>query len=429
MNRQLFVGPIIHSDPQGRLDVLQRAAILVENGKIINISENPKPGDINADYVRVLSAGQFLIPGFVDGHIHAAQFPNLGIGYNKCLLEWLETYTFPIEKKYADSAFAEHVYKAVVKRTLTMGTTTACYFASLHTESSLILAKQAVKYGQRCLVGKVNMNHSRKDGYCESTKESIAGTTKMIKEIAELNSSLIMPVITPRFALSCDMELMTELGKLAKEMKVHVQTHISENLDEIEAVTTAYKEYPSYAAVYDAAGLLTNKTVLAHGIHLGDSELALLKSRGSAVIHCPSSNTCLRSGLCDVQRLKDRGLKIGLGTDISGGDSSCMLNVMRAALQVSYHLSILTPGYTPLNYKDVFHLATLGGATALAMQDEIGSFVPGKQFDALVIDLNGSNGPLDNLIEYTLENRLERLIHSGDDRNIVEVYVAGHRVK
>ncbi|XP_048506789.1 guanine deaminase isoform X2 [Athalia rosae] len=314
MNRQLFVGPVIHTDDEGQLVVLQRAAILVENGKIISISENPQPGDVSADYVRVLSVRQFLIPGFIDGHIHAAQFPNLGVGYDKHLLDWLEAYTFPLEKKYADAGFAEHVYEAVIKRTLTMGTTTACYFASLHRESSVILAKQAAKFGQRCLIGKVNMNQTRKDGYCETTEESITCTRKFIEDIAKINSSLVKPIITPRFALSCDMELMTKLGNMAKEKDLHVQTHISENLDEIEAVTTTYREYPSYSAVYDAAGLLGSKTILAHGIHLGDTELALLKTRECSIIHCPSSNTCLRSGLCDVKRLKDRGLKVGLGT-------------------------------------------------------------------------------------------------------------------
>ncbi|XP_024947674.1 guanine deaminase isoform X9 [Cephus cinctus] len=391
--------------------------------------ENPKPGDMTADYVTLLSAGQFLIPGFIDCHIHAAQFPNLGVGYDRGLLDWLETYTFPLEKHYSDHNFSEKVYDVVVKRTLTMGTTTACYFASLYGESSVILGQKAAQFGQRSLIGKVNMNVKRNDGYCETTEESIINTKKFITDINKIESPLVKPIITPRFALSCDMELMKELAKLAKKFDVHIQTHISENLDEIEAVRHLFKDYSSYSAVYDEAGLLTNKTILAHGIYLTDTELDLLNKRGTSVSHCPSSNTCLRSGLCDVKKLKSHGVKVGLGTDVSGGQSSSIIDAMRSALQVSNHIAIQTPGYEPLNYKDVFYLATLGGATALALDEHIGNLVPGKQFDALVIDLNVSTGPLDNLIEYTLEEKLQRLIYSGDDRNIVEVYVAGQRVK
>lgn len=426
---KIFIGSFIHSNKCGELIVIDRGMIHVKNGKISNIIINPNSNDEKNKNVIVLNNTQFLIPGFVDCHIHAVQLPNLGVGYDKELLEWLEHYTFPLEKKYIDEKFAAQVFNTVVKQTIKSGTTTACYFGTLYPKASVILGQAVVSKGQRALIGKISMNITRSDNYYETTEESIINISKFIEDLTKLNSPLIKPVITPRFALSCDMTLMKKLGKLAKEKDLHVQTHVSENLDEIEAVKNMFPEYPSYTAVYDGAGLLTCKTVLAHGIYLSDDEIALLNERGTAIVHCPSSNTCLKSGLCDVQRLKSKSIKIGLGTDVSGGQSCSILDAMRSALQVSTHLSLIKENYKALNYKDVFHMATLGGAAALAMDNKIGNFEVGKEFDALVVDIDISDGLLNNLQSSTLEERLQKFIYSGDDRNIIEVYVSGRKVK
>nr|XP_033334241.1 guanine deaminase [Megalopta genalis]XP_033334242.1 guanine deaminase [Megalopta genalis] len=425
----IFVGSFAHTNEAGELITVDHGAIYVKNGVICNIVVNPKSIDTKNENVTVLSKSQFLVPGFIDCHTHAVQLPNLGIGYDKQLLDWLDTYTFPLERKYKDEIFSDKVFDAVVKHTISQGTTTACYFASLYANASLILGRKVATIGQRALIGKISMNDKRDDGYYETTKESIANQNKFIDDINGLNSPLVKPIITPRFALSCDMTLLKELGKLAKEKNLHIQSHLSENIDEIIAVGNKFPECSSYADVYDVAGLLTNKTVMAHGVHLTDNEIALLKQRDTAVIHCASSNTCLRSGLCDVQKLKKNGIKIGLGTDVSGGSSCSMLDAMRSALQVSTHLSFVKTDYKALNFKDVFYLATLGGATALAMGDKIGNFAVGKEFDALVIDINVKDTYLNDLREYTLEEKLEKLIYSGDDRNIAGVYVSGRKLK
>ncbi|XP_031834938.1 guanine deaminase isoform X2 [Nomia melanderi] len=427
--QHVFVGSFVHTNERGKLITVDHGAIYVENGKINDIVINPKSIDITSENVTVLTKTQFLIPGFIDCHIHAVQLPNLGIGYDKQLLEWLNTYTFPLERKYADEKFASQVFNAVVKHTVAQGTTTACYFGSLYTKASVILGQIAAHIGQRALIGKLSMNVECADEYYETTEKSIINLKEFIKNIIELNSPLIKPIITPRFALSCDITLLKELGKLAKEKNVHIQSHISENIEEIEAVKIKFPEYSSYAEVYDAAELLTDKTVMAHGVHLTDTEIALLKKRGTSIIHCASSNTCLKSGLCDVQRLKNEGIKVGLGTDVAGGQSCSMLDAMRSTLQVSIHLSLLKTDYEALNFKDVFYLATLGGATALAMDDQIGNFAIGKEFDALIVDTNVNNGYLNDLRQYTLEEKLQKIIYSGDDRNIIEVYVSGHKVK
>ncbi|CAL1685490.1 unnamed protein product [Lasius platythorax] len=434
MVRQVFIGPMIHTDENGELIIKESIAIFIEDGKIIDVTENPmtdqqKIHDFHADKVNNLSHGEFMIPGFIDCHTHAVQFPNLGLGYDKCLLDWLETYTFPLEKKYTDTKFAEQVFEAVVKRTIEAGSTTACYFASLYTEASAILAEKVAELGQRAFIGKINMNAPRNDGYYESTEKSIKDTMAFLESVEQIGNPLVRPIITPRFALSCNMELMQELAKIAKAKDLHIQSHVSENEAEIKAVKEIFKEQSSYTAVYEAAGLLTSKTVLAHGVHLEDSELAMLEKRGTAIIHCPSSNTYLRSGLCDVRRLKAKNIKVGLGTDVSGGSSYSMLDEMRSVLHVSNCLSITRHDHVPFNYKDVFHMATLGGAKALSIEDKVGNLMPGKEFDALIIDLNAKSSLLDNFKKYTLEERLQRFIYSGDDRNIVSVYVRGRKVK
>ncbi|KAL7300514.1 guanine deaminase [Trichogramma pretiosum] len=428
MKIEHIVGPVIHTTSDRKLVIHDNVRIDLKDGKIERFTVNPGENNLNKETTRYLKNGEFLIPGLIDGHIHAVQFPNLGIGYDKCLLDWLDAYTFPLEKKYSDAKFAEKVFDAVVRRTLKMGTTTACYYASIHEEASLILAKKAIEHGQRALVGKVNMNSSKCNGYSESCENSMSVTEAFINKVQKLNSPLIQPVITPRFALSCDMKLMKLLGDLAKKKNIHIQTHISENKDEVLAVREAYNEHKHYADVYDVAGLLTDKTVLAHGVYLTDSELEVISKQKTAVIHCPASNTCLKSGLCDVRRLQAANVKVGLGTDVSGGNFPSILDVMRAALQVSAHLSFIHDSYKPLTYEDVFCLATLGGAEALALSDKVGNFEVGKEFDALVIDLDSPNSVLDNLQSYTLQEKLQRLIYSGDDRNIMEVYVSGQRV-
>ncbi|CAH2002412.1 unnamed protein product [Acanthoscelides obtectus] len=265
-------------------------------------------------------------------------------------------------KEDLEQARAQHLAdeQDVMRRTLNHGTTTACYFASLFQDASLILVDAVLKYGQRAFIGKINMTTLAPDDYVETPEETIKLTRKFIESVRSKDCELVEPIVTPRFALSLEMDSMIELGQLVKEYNVNVQTHISENTDEVKQVNSKYGL--PYANVYDKAGLLTPKTVLAHGIYLTDEELSLLSQRGSSVSHCPDSNTCLKSGMCDVRRLFSFGIKVGLGTDVSGGASPSIVSAMRSALATSINLSFGQKNYKPLNYLDVFYLATLGGA-------------------------------------------------------------------
>ncbi|XP_014246516.1 guanine deaminase isoform X2 [Cimex lectularius] len=430
----IIQGPIVHSVSKDRITALENKLIAVKDGKIVALEDSECMDEIrrmigdNFIFFK-LEPGMFLCPGFIDGHIHAPQFPNVGLGMDKSLLDWLSTYTIPLEKKYKDVNFSETVYNYVVDTTLKCGTTTACYFSTIFKNNSKLLAEIVRRKGQRALIGKVNMNQNSVLDYFEETDESLKETEEFVKDVFELNSSLVEPVITPRFAISCDKDLLKKLGSLAEKYDLYVQSHISENLEEIKLTMELFPDCANYADVYDKAGLLTNKTILAHGVHLLDDELLLLSRRGTAIVHCPNSNTYLKSGLCDVKRLLDNKIKVALGTDVSGGISLSIMDAMRTTLATSNHLSILGKQVKPLTYHEAFYLATLGGAEALNKEKTIGNFQVGKDFDALVVDMEVKVGSMScSLATHNLLELVQKFIYLGDDRNIKMVFVQGKPV-
>lgn len=291
--------------------------------------------------------------------------------------------------------------------------------------------------------------------FSEKTEESISDNVEFIKYVNLLKSDLVTPIITPRFAISCDMEFMKKLAKLAKDYNLPIQSHISENLEEIKFTLELFPGHKNYAEVYNSAGLLTNRCIMAHGVHLNDEEVKLFAEKGVAVAHCPNSNTNLKSGLLDVKRLIDNGVKVGLGTDISGGNRIGILDSLRAALDVSHHLNffkkqdILGTGkihpeteanlkYEPMDYKQALFLATLGGAQTCGLESKIGNFIKGKDFDALLIDVfAGSVDKFDLPAELSKDltekekfhQLIQKFVYVGDDRNIAEVYVKGKQIK
>ncbi|EDW95624.1 guanine deaminase [Drosophila yakuba] len=441
----VFFGTVVHTKSFSEFESFESGFLVVDDcGKIIGVGQDYQAWASNnptqaKGLIEVkLSEYQFLMPGFVDCHIHAPQFAQLGLGLDMPLLDWLNTYTFPLEAKFSNQQYAQQVYQGVVETTLRCGTTLASYFATNHLESTLTLAREAVRQGQRALVGKVCSNCNSPDYYVETAEEAVNATVAFVDGVRKLGSPLVMPTITPRFALSCSKELLMGLGDVAKRFDLHIQSHISENLAEIEIVKGIFKT--SYAKAYDDAGLLTNKTVMAHGVHLEDDEVSLLKIRGCSVAHCPASNTMISSGLCDVQRLVSAGLHVGLGTDVSGGNSVSIQDALLRALDVSKHLDFFKKqnirgtgvaktqdqNYIPLKYKQALYLATLGGAKALSLDQLTGNFVLEKEFDALLVDVSIVEKPLRRL---SVDELVERFIYTGSDRNIVEVFVAGKRIK
>ncbi|CEP63204.1 guanine deaminase LALA0_S07e04808g [Lachancea lanzarotensis] len=391
----------------------------------------------------------FFFPGFIDTHIHASQYPNAGIFGSSTLLDWLETYTFPLEANFKNLDSARAIYSKVVDKTLANGTTTASYYTTIDADSSNLMADLCAKRGQRAFIGKVCMDQNSPDYYIETLPECQHATQKVVNHIQnELKDDKIKPILTPRFAPTCSSEMMTWLGNFAHEQGLHIQTHLSENRKELDWVKELFPESESYTDVYDSHRLLTEKTVLAHCIHLSDSELDLIKARKSGVSHCPISNSSITSGECEVRRMLDQNIKVGLGTDVSGGFDLSILSTAKQALLVSRHLAMKesdpeTQERLKLSVDDVLFLSSLGGAQVLDLDKTVGSFEVGKQFDTQLIDLNVKGSKVDVFdwqyakwsetdrdaeSETLFKDLMAKWLFTGDDRNTVLVWVAGRQV-
>ncbi|XP_056379070.1 guanine deaminase isoform X2 [Hyla sarda] len=405
---------------------------------------------------------EFFMPGMIDTHIHAPQYTFIGTGMERPLLEWLEYTTFPIEDTFSDVEIASNIYRTVVRRTLKFGTTTACYFATIHTDASIVLADTASQYGQRAFIGKVCMDHNDVyEKYCETSEESIRETERFVEALKKKKYDRVKPIITPRFAISCSERLLNELGKLANEHDLHIQSHISESPAEIKEVLRLFPGYKNYTEVYNRNKLLTNKTVMAHGCYLTNEELHVFRERGAAISHCPNSNISLCSGHLDVQNALNHRVKMGLGTDVAGGYSMSLLDTIRKAIEASKIIfmerskserynnetekeqkkNVMPEGINAddqngilqfekkvLSYKEAFRLATMGGSEALSIDHLTGNFEVGKEFDALLINPDAIDSPFEVFSDISKEELLQRFLYLGDDRNIRAVYVAGRCV-
>ena len=433
---RVFRGPLVQSPLLGEVSISHSLLGIDTEGKIAFVRPHQELEAVRAEFgfadssLVQLSPSQFLVPGFVDTHIHAAQFPNLGLGLDLPLLEWLAAYTYPLEARFGDTAYARRVFREVIRHTLRAGTTTACYYTSVHAEASRAMCDLMLEAGQRGLVGKVCMDRDCPASLCETLESGIAGSKQLMEHIAQLGSPLLSPVLTPRFALACSRDSMSALGRLARQELCHIQTHISESRAEVAQVQEQFPDAPSYAHLYHSCGLLTDRTVLAHAVHLTDQELRLCRKEGVGIAHCPVSNFALGSGLLDCRELLQRGLKVGLGTDVSGGYAAGMLEVMRQTLIASTCVGFQSrdPAYRPLDYREAFHLATLGGARVLGLEEKIGTLEEGKDFDALLVDMRSSPDQWQLLCQLSVSELFQRFFYTGDDRNVREVYVKGRKI-
>ncbi|OQR82940.1 guanine deaminase [Achlya hypogyna] len=435
-----YKGVVIHSLRFGVLEVLESGLIGANaQGKIVYVHDLNKVPLASVQYDRLVDHGRkLLLPGFVDGHAHAPQYSFLGVGMHLPLLEWLNTYTFPHEAKFADLSYAKSMYTKAVKRHVANGTTTCSYFATVHLEASKALADIIQDVGQRGYVGKVNMDRNATPELTETTEESLANTQAFVDYVLAKKDDLVTPVITPRFVPSTTSTLMHGLAKISRKHSppLPVQSHLSENKNEIAWVKELHPDCANYAQVYHKHGLLHERSYMAHCIWCGGDERALLQSTGTAMIHCPNSNFSLTSGVLNVRRSLREGIKVGLGTDVSAGYTTSMLDAVRNTVVASKlvamgHGSGKEPAdadEAPLSYAEAFHLATVGGAEALSLEDKVGNFVPGKELDMLVVDLTADDSPVDEYEHDDALHRFQKFLFVGDDRNITDVYVRGRQV-
>jgi len=392
----------VHTPTPTTLEILENAAVFVdESGVIVHIDhdaispESRLNGDLGdwsgAEVVFTqASESEFFFPGFVDTHIHASQYPNAGIFGKSTLLDWLEKYTFPLEASLANRNKARRVYGRCIARTLANGTTTAAYYATRSVDSTNLLADLCLKAGQRAFVGRCCMDMNAPDWYIDADPETaIRDTEATVAHCHKVDPErkLVCPIITPRFGPSCSSKMLHGLGKLAEKEKLPVQTHVSENKAEVKWVQELFPESQSYTDHYDTHGLLTDRTILAHAVHLTDEEIELISSRDAGVSHCPVSNLALTSGCAKIKALMKKGIKVGLGTDMSGGYSPSILEAVRQATLVSRMVALVDGDETKLSLTEALYLATSGGADVVGLGDKIGAFRVGMEWDAILVGM------------------------------------------
>ncbi|WP_395319618.1 guanine deaminase [Fructilactobacillus frigidiflavus] len=414
-----------------------------DNGKIFRIlHESDRDYEFvlqnakETDKIVELTKNQYFLPGFIDTHIHAPQWPNAGLALDKPLNEWLNEYTFPLEAKYQDLTFSKKVYDDLTKNLVDFGTTTAVYFGTIYPESNLVLAKMCNKNHQRGLIGQVAMDDQEMNPkyYRDSSAEdSIEKTKQFIEELNQQNETNLIKqttVITPRFLPSCSLEALRGLAKLANQYHLPIQSHCSESDWENGYALEKYGKRD--ATVLAECGLMTNRSIMAHGTLLNDDDLDLFENNDVTVSHCPISNVYFGDGILPVKKILQHEVNVGLGTDISGGFSPSMYdNVKQSILSsqqlqsgVDTRLSTRRRGVpgSRITAKTAFYLATVGGAKAINLPT--GEIKPGYLADLQIVE----NQPKP-FQPNTSDDIFENLMYATTKNDIKAVYVEGIKAK
>ena len=363
-------------------------------------------------------SGKIIVPGFVDCHVH---FPQLDIiaSYGEQLLDWLERYAYPAEAKFADVAYAHEIANVFLDELLKNGTTTALVFGTVHAHSADAIFEAAEKRDMRIVAGKVLMDCNC-PAELQDTPESAYADSKALIERWHGKGRLGY-AITPRFAITSSEEQLAAAGRLAGEYPdVWIHTHLAENKAEVQEIAQQFPERRSYLDVYDEHGLLRERSVFAHCLHMDDEDRQCLSKKGGAAAFCPTSNLFLGSGLFDLQAMRAAGVRVGLASDVGGGTSLSMLRTASEAYKVLHLQDQALPASRAL------YLATLGAAEALYLDDKIGNFESGKEADFVVLDPLGSSiSERRTRVATSLDEVLFAITMLGDDRNVAATYVAG----
>ncbi len=429
MSRSTTVQATVMQAPAiDQFEVLNDVLITVEDGVITAIA----PAASFAGTVdHVVEPGSVLMPGLIDLHIHAPQWPQVGTGYDLPLEEWLFAYTFPLEAKYSDLSFAIDVWDSMVPRLLANGTTTAVYYGSVHGPATTALAEACVRHGQRAFVGRVAMDHpdGTPEWYRDATTEAgLEASAESIESINGLGSPLVAPIVTPRFIPACTDEMLTGLGQLAADTGTLVQTHCSESDWEHGYVLDRFGA--TDAEALDRFGLLQTSTVLAHAGHLTTNDLHRLAHRHSGVAHCPLSNVYFGNAVFAARRALDAGVNVGLGTDIAGGPSPSLFANAAQAVNASRLLEDGVDANIEAAQRGVagsridalagFWLATMGGAAVL--NQPIGLLEVGRRFDAIEVTTEriGVWAEVDSPVRI-----FEKIVRMANEADISRVWVDG----
>ncbi len=424
--QKAFRGSIFHclADPGPQADAaaveyFEDGVLVVADGLVVNagpaadVLATLDEGTEVVDY-----SGKLILPGLIDCHVHFSQVDIIA-SYGEQLLDWLNKYAYPAEMQFADRQHAEAVAEFFLDELLANGTTTAVVFATVHPQSADAILAAAANRNMRLVAGKVLMDENCPDGLRDDPESAYADSKALIEKWH--GQGRLGYAITPRFALTSSEAQLEAAGKLAAEHPgTWIHTHLAENTEECDAIAKKFPRSRSYLDVYDHFGLLRERSVYAHCLHLDDSDRERMAEAGGAAAFCPTSNLFLGSGLFDLQTISDAGIEVGLATDVGGGTSLSLLQTMGEAYKV-LHLQ-----QQSLPAGRAFYLATLGAAKALRLDDKIGNFENGKEADFFVLDPGATAMSARRTASAaTPDEKLFALMFLGDDRNIAATYLCG----
>ncbi|TBN43734.1 guanine deaminase [Paracoccus subflavus] len=423
--QQLIRGRVLsfYADPHDTQDnhrYFENGAVLIGDGRIQAVDDYAKLA--RPDLAEIDHRPHLILPGFIDTHIH---FPQVQViaSWGAQLLDWLNTYTFPEESRFGQQGHAPAMADAFLNLLTDHGTTTAVAFCSVHPESAEALFSAAHARNMAMIAGKVMMDRNAPPEVLDTPRQGYDDSKALIDRWHGTGRQRY--AITPRFAITSTPDQMEMTGQLAREHPdCHVQTHLSENLDEIEFTLGLYPQARDYLDIYETYGLLSDRLLLGHSIHLRPREIARMAETGSRAVFCPTSNLFLGSGLFDEAGLRAAGITSGIATDVGGGTSYSMLQTLNEGYKI---LQLRGQKLTPLS---AFHWITRGNALALGMADQIGTLDPGSMADLVVLDSRATPAMALRMARAeTLEQELFILQIMGDDRSIRQTYVAGRPMK
>jgi len=418
MSLTILKGTIVSAPALGELEITEGGYLIAEDGVITGVF-SALPERYAGAFVE--DCGEDLIlQSFADLHLHAPQYPMLGMGMDLPLLDWLNAYAFPTEARFADPDYARTVYRKLARELVENGTTRVCMFSSLHTDATLILMEELEKAGVTGYVGKVNMDRNGGRELQETTEESKRETLRWLEACGDFHH--VKPMLTPRFTPSCTDELMDFLGKLASERDLPVQSHLSENRAEVDWVRQLHPDCAQYWETYAKYDLWNSRTVMAHCVWCDGRERQAMRTAGVTAVHCADSNQNLCSGIAPVRAMLREGVKVALGSDIAGGDHLSMFDVVASSIRASKARRVLDGWETDfLTVPEGWYLGTSAGASYFGEQP---GFAAGNPLHAVVLSDSGLPQPH----PLTAAERLERCVYLRQRDAVRAVWSAGRKV-
>lgn len=409
--RKVIKGNILHTPSFGKVEVLPRGYIVVdENGIIEGIyaeNEYKSDKDIVYDF-----GDKLILQAMCDMHVHGPQYPMMGLGLDEPLMSWLQKYTYPQESRFSNQEYATSTYRNFTNALAENGTTRACVFGTVHVDATIQLMAAMQSKGIKGFVGKVNMDRNCHDSLRETSDSSIEETMRWL-DLCQFFKD-VKPIITPRFTPACTRDLMNRLGDIVLEDDMPVQSHMSESVEEIRTVGQLEPNSRGYWDTYMQTGLWNSKTLMGHCVWSDEEEMRQMAKAGVFAVHCPTSNFNLSSGMCNVRELLNHGVKVVLGSDVGAGHTLNMFDVMASAIQVSKEVARKHGKNDPLSTEEVYYLAT--SAAQEYFGDKPG-FAEGNEFHAIVLDdiwLEDTNQltPLERLQRALYNRSLDWLVNS-----------------